>query len=439
MIVGVGGGGWGFLNFLRGGEGGGRAAAADADADAPVAVVVVMSALEEDIPFAACVVEFWRESNCNLTRRLCCRRRQARMVGKRREKKVAFVARFSRFVGSGIAIFHLRRDRESKVLPPPLFSCLRWLLQRRLSRREACRRRALLQLATRHESSPGSSPERQHQPSIAAFDDTAVLASSPLPLPPPPPPPPPQTDSLPRCPSPSASTSARPTPPSPCSATAGPRSSRTRTRECPRSRRRRGSRWIRSVEFFPPFSSPLSFLSRSPLTRPRSLSSIAPNPPPPLDAENPQAPRGPQGQEAGPLQPGQLVRVREEAPRPQVPLAAARRAVRARVRRCRGVRRARRGVVSRPWRGLDARGGVRGAAGAPGGQGEEERRRQRRQRLVFFFSFFFFFFFGSSSGFEFGLKLGREWRQRRRSDDFLFFFFLSRILFHQQCRHHGPG
>ena len=280
MIVGVGGGGWGFLNFLRGGEGGGRAAAADADADAPVAVVVVMSALEEDIPFAACVVEFWRESNCNLTRRLCCRRRQARMVGKRREKKVAFVARFFRFVGSGIAIFHLRRDRESKVLPPPLFSCLRWLLQRRLSRREACRRRALLQLATRHESSPGSSPERQHQPSIAAFDDTAVLASSPLPLPPPPPPPP-QTDSLPRCPSPSASTSARPTPPSPCSATAGPRSSRTRTRECPRSRHRRGSRWIRSVEFSPPFSSPISFLSRSPLTRPRSLSSIAPTPPPP--------------------------------------------------------------------------------------------------------------------------------------------------------------
>ena len=162
-------------------------------------------------------------------------------------------------------------------------------------------------------------------------------------------------------------------------------------------------------------------------------------PPPPFDAENPQAPRGPQGQEAGPLQPGQLVRVREEAPRPQVPLAAARRAVRARVRRCRGVRRARRGVVSRPWRGLDARGGVRGAAGAPGGQGEEERRRQRRQRLVFFFSFFFFFFFGSSSGFEFGLKLGREWRERRRSDGFLFFFFLSRILFHQQCRHHGPG
>ena len=209
------------------------------------------------------------------------------MVGKRREKKVAFVARFSRFVGSGIAIFHLRRDRESKVLPPPLFSCLRWLLQRRLSRREACRRRALLQLATRHESSPGSSPERQHQPSIAAFDDTAVLASSPLPLPPPPPPPPPQTDSLPRCPSPSASTSARPTPPSPCSATAGPRSSRTRTRECPRSRRRRGSRWIRSVEFFPPFSSPLSFLSRSPLTRPRSLSSIAPNPPPPARRRKP--------------------------------------------------------------------------------------------------------------------------------------------------------
>lgn len=155
-----------------------------------------------------------------------------------RKTKLCFRASFL----TGVVVVRRRRHfflprigRASPVFRAPhLFLPLRWL--QRLSLRGACRRRALSRLAARHEGNPGSPPEQQQQHLGVAFAVTVptllLLAPSPFP--------PLLPNPLP-CPSRPASTSARPTPPSPCSRTASRRSSRTRTRGSPRSRRPRGS------------------------------------------------------------------------------------------------------------------------------------------------------------------------------------------------------